>query len=526
MAPLAPGPFQKPDWHISYDAIMARLKRARKSNIDHRRVSRSPAAVTREDGAAVAEAVQRSGRIRPVAPQAKGPGRVRGAVEGIGVSSSLLSFSPPAPAATAPLPSPLDRVPPAQPALGIEGATFPPQLRAKNEPPSRLKKRELHSGHRRRSKHERLSRDEREQRRRDRRRRKWQRRADLRTITTLRSVKACGVVPIPQVQPMVCRTEHADGSCTAGFGGLLHCGSVWACPVCSAKVAARRAEEIRAVLEWALEQGYSASMATFTLRHFKGQSLEQCWDALGAGWRASIQGKYWVADQARYGLVGWVKAVEGTYGKHGWHVHVHVLMIWDRDGKAVQADAQTVAEGMHARFTRALQRKGFDSWRDSGGLDVRMASLDPDANGLHEYFTKMAHEVTGGYAKLGRGKGRTPFQILDNAFETCLAEDFDLWFEWEQGSKGRRQLNWSVGLRAMAGLGQEQTDEEVAAEELTADERLILSYSTWKQLRHDPMACCDLLEVTETGGLEAAGKWLDERGMYWRRPGTGPPDDG
>ena len=35
----------------------------------------------------------------------------------------------------------------------------------------------------------------------------------------------------------------------AGFGGLVTCGSVWACPVCAAKVATKRAEDLAAVLD-------------------------------------------------------------------------------------------------------------------------------------------------------------------------------------------------------------------------------------------------------------------------------------
>ncbi len=40
----------------------------------------------------------------------------------------------------------------------------------------------------------------------------------------------------------------------------------------------------------------------------------------------------------------------------------------------------------------------------------------------------------------------------------------ELWLEWERGSHRQCQLVWSRGLCAAAGLGKEQTDEEIAAE--------------------------------------------------------------
>ena len=82
---------------------MAEIISARKPNSDHRRVVDQPSGLAGDDGAAVAEAGQRSGRIRPVAPQAKGPGRVRGAVED---SAALPSFSTSPPSAVLAAPAP------------------------------------------------------------------------------------------------------------------------------------------------------------------------------------------------------------------------------------------------------------------------------------------------------------------------------------------------------------------------------------------------------------------------------------
>jgi len=257
-------------------------------------------------------------------------------------------------------------------------------------------------------------------------------------------VRDCGHVSIngEGSGPALRLTAADKGGNVAGLSGLAHCGSVWACPVCAAKIATRRAEELADVMRVALERGCAASMVTLTMRHHQGQSLADCWAALSKGWRAVTTGKQWTTDADAAGLVGWVKAVEVTHGKNGWHVHVHALLIWEQAIDQERADV--IGERMWQRWTRALQRRGFDSLRDSGGLDVRMATLKPGAaSGLHEYFTKLAHEVTGGQAKLAKGAGRTPFQLLTDAVEG-LADEVNLWHEWERASKGRPSRSGTV----------------------------------------------------------------------------------
>lgn len=361
----------------------------------------------------------------------------------------------------------------------------------------------------------------REIKRRARRRERHKLRHSLRDVTRVDRARKCGYVSTGSGGPGLRLTVDPAGGNVAGLCGLMTCGSVWVCPVCSAKIAARRADELADVMRFALGRKCKATMVTLTMRHHEGQRLKDCWDTLGKGWNAVTSGRQWVDDSAAFGLRGWVKAVEVTRGKSGWHVHVHALMIWDRP--VTEQVARHVADRMWARWNRALVKRGFDSLRDSGGLDVRMASLLPEARyGLHEYFVKLAHEVTGGQAKLAKGGGRTPFQILSDAIgsgavgelhETGAASDDLLaWWEWEKASHGRRQIAWSKGLRKWAGLDAEAADDEVAAEELEGDDLLFLDSDSWRWLRIDPGQVCALLETTEDNGYQAAAAWLRQRG--------------
>ena len=334
-------------------------------------------------------------------------------------------------------------------------------------------------------------------------------------FTGLPRLTECGVTSITGTGAPVLRVNGVR----AGYAGVSTCGSVWCCPVCAAKIAAHRAEDLATVMRKVLASGGSASLMTFTVRHHKGMSLAHLWDAISKAWNRVTSGKSWLRDQAAGGMLGWVKAVEVTHGHHGWHPHIHVLVCW-RD-QISEEIARIVAESMHARWSSALAKLGLESWRDRGGLDVRMASLN---NNLADYFVKLAREVTSQATKSTK-KGRPPFAILADIGTHQLADDGDLWHEWEKSSFRRRQLTWSRGaldLRAFAGLGEELTDEEAAAQELDGDDVLALVPETWGWLVANERTT-ELLDAAELGGTAGAIEWLNYHHLDWIPAQPAPP---
>lgn len=351
-----------------------------------------------------------------------------------------------------------------------------------------------------------------------RRRSRVQLRAVAQQFTTLPRLASCGKSTVTTSGGPVLRVSGTS----AGYAGVATCGSVWCCPSCAAKVAASRAEDLAAVMRKVLESGGSASLMTFTVRHHQGQSLKELWDGVGYAWSKVTSGAGWLDDQQVGGMRGWVRAVEATYGDHGWHPHIHVLVCW-KDRISLEL-ATEVGESMHVRWDAALRRKGFESWRHKGGLDVRMASLTSD--NLADYFVKISREVVSSATKETR-KGRPPFAILRDTDEHHLADDMDLWLEWERASFRRRQLTWSLGdmdLRKWAELGREKTDEEIAAEELDGESVLGLTAETWGWLVAEQRTT-ELLDVAELGGPDGAIAWLDSLGLGWLpvTPGRSEP---
>jgi hypothetical protein len=349
-------------------------------------------------------------------------------------------------------------------------------------------------------------------RRRANRRRRGHLRHQLRGLTSLPRLRDCGAKIVTGFGGPILRISGEPSERVAGYAGLVTCGSTWACPVCAAKISARRADELSQVMRTVLTAGGSASLITLTMRHHSGHRLKDLWQGLSSAWRGVISGKQWTQDQELGGLLGWVRVVEATHGRNGWHLHVHALVCWER---SVSLElVQDIGHRMWQRWTRVLERRGLTSWKHRGGVDVRMATLGTD--NLAHYFTKLAREVTSPHTKESRG-GRSPFKILTDGLRTGNALDLDLWGEWEEASFGRRQLTWSMGdhdLRKLADLGEEQTDEEVAEEELQGEDTIALPRPTWEALLQAALTT-DLLDAAEIAGIEGACSFLTVRDLEW-----------
>lgn len=339
---------------------------------------------------------------------------------------------------------------------------------------------------------------------------RYRRRGLLWEVSTLPRVRKCG------------RTRHdtagvalrQTASGVVGFAGVCTCGSVWACPVCSAKIMARRALEIgSAVAAWQSQgEGYEVIFTTLTMSHHRAQRLGVLWDALSTAWGKVTSGSQWVIDKDRYGIEGWCRVVEVTDGPNGWHVHVHALLFLHT---AAAPDVDGLHLRMFGRWSRALVRLGLAAPR----LVAQDAHLvtGPGDSALAAYFTKAvdgAHriglELTQSQTKAARRRHSTvpTWGLLDEVEQTG---DVTRWEEWEASSKGRRQISWSKGLRERLGLRQEESDDEIADEEIgtSEDNVILITAAGWRRLCLYPANLGRLLDVTSTEGLAGARRLLD-----------------
>jgi hypothetical protein len=299
----------------------------------------------------------------------------------------------------------------------------------------------------------------------------------------LQRCRDCGRVAITPGGSVAVR----ESSGHVGFAGLATCGSVWACGVCNAKIMARRNLEIGAAVEAWEARGGTVAFGTQTMRHWSGHRLEDLWTCLSKAWQRVIGGKAWKTAKKRYGIAGWLRVVEVTFGDNGWHVHVHFLLFLE--ASTVARDLDALKASMFGRWSSALKSLGLPSPLKAG-QDLRV--LDgPADQGLAGYFTKAVHgprdigqELTNTQSKKARGahSTRPVWEFLDDVLDTGNADALDRWHEWQRGSKGRRQLTWSKGLRELLDLRAEKSDEAVAAEELgtKADDLVIITSAGWR----------------------------------------------
>ena len=356
----------------------------------------------------------------------------------------------------------------------------------------------------------------------------YEARRALHQISALPRVRKCGRTPVTADGSVALRVTEKAGRRVAGFAGLATCGSVWACPVCSAKVAAARQDEVGRAAAWWEAQGGALGFLTLTVSHKAHNSLRSVWDAISAGWHSITSGRAWKRNAETFGIEGWSRFIEVTHGENGWHVHVHVILFLHH--ALGQVDVAVASAALLGRWRSGIAKHGFRA-SDQHGADLRMLTSDDAAAEISRYVTKTVYrpsrsaadtaalEATRGDLKQTKGTGhRTPFGILADLVRSGDAEDLALWEEWERTSRGKRQMAWSKGLRELVQVldVDELSDEDIAAEVIgtSADNVVILPGPTWRLLY---WAAELLLEVAETR-TAAVIHWLDDRGLDWSPP--------
>jgi hypothetical protein len=262
-----------------------------------------------------------------------------------------------------------------------------------------------------------------------------------------------------------------SGDQGAAYTGLQTCTSLWACPVCSAKVRHERALRIaRCALNWASDGG-GLVFPTLTLAHRKSDSLADTLGHLLGAWKAVSRSGTYRRVCRRLGVRHSIRAVEITYGYNGWHPHLHLLLFTQSD--LSPADLRDYWATVLRIWQAYVERHHLRPIDPSRAVYVKAASLT-SRKGLEvlgEYLSKaqdgygIAAEMVRGDLKRGRSKAsRSPFALAESAVAGDR-EALRLWREYEQTTKGRHVLEVSQGAKAALGWGEDLTDEEVTQQE-------------------------------------------------------------
>ena len=304
-------------------------------------------------------------------------------------------------------------------------------------------------------------------------------------------------------------TEHK----TTHYKGLQTCGSVWRCPVCSAKIAERRRGEILLAMDAHKAAGGCVNLLTLTCPHQAKDNLADLLakqaKALHAFWSDRVV-KGILADM---GTIGQIRALEVTHGRlspqnNGWHPHYHVMMFQGSGVDLARFDQAQMTDWqvrLYLRWAARCVAAGLGEPSYAHGL-----KLD-DGSKAAKYVAKwgLEDELTKGHTKKAL-HGETPFDFLrsivaDKADKQAAA----LFVEFAKTFEGKRQLHWSKGLKKRF-LVADKTDEALAAE--TDDKARLLGMITLDEWR-DVLAVegrSVVLQLAACGGWEAVAVYLVE----------------
>jgi len=309
----------------------------------------------------------------------------------------------------------------------------------------------------------------------------------------------CSHTPVGQPAVMY-HAEHG----AASYKGLVTCGNVWACPLCAARVAERRRQEIAQAFDTAYSGGYKVVVVTLTFPHGHGDDLRGLLTAQGDALRRLRSGAIWQRVKEHHGFAGMIRSLEVTHGEHGWHPHTHEAWIVSRE-----CDADQLAADVRHRWAMSCHRAGLLPANRTEAFARHAVDVIDEAH-CSDYLAKSDaptwgadRELASSRTKHGKRQGRHPFQLLDASREDPQAAA--LYLEYVNAMHGRRQLYWSPGLKDWAGVN-DISDEEAATEDQAEAELVcLLDRQDWQVVRRCGRRA-DLLTAAEIEGAEGVAR--------------------
>lgn len=261
----------------------------------------------------------------------------------------------------------------------------------------------------------------------------------------------------------------------AFYDGLLVCGSIWLCPVCAAKISERRKKEIKKAFDLHKKQGGKIAMLTLTFSHKKTDRLKDTIQKFGKATTKFMSGRAFNDIRLEMDLIGRIRVFEVTYGANGFHPHVHIALFYKNE-----IDLYRTKKKMFELWQKACDKFEIKTSLKHG-IDLQ------GADEAEEYLSKhgkwsLEQELSKSHIKKAKKDSMTPFDFLRNYLVTEDEKMLNLFREYAECFKGKRQIQWSQGLKKQFVL-EEKTDEQLAKEKVEeADALGMLSYQDWKYI--------------------------------------------
>jgi len=363
--------------------------------------------------------------------------------------------------------------------------------------------------------------------------------------------------------------SHVDIKQTSETDSIVYahtasCGASWVCPVCAAKIHARRTQEVQAFVDYikaqnavfdgkgekgevpAISHKKKLLMLTLTASHNKSMSLQGFGNAISSALRKlqnSNVFKRFVRDAGLFldnelKIKGVIRACEYTHSyKNGWHKHFHILLTVDDDADCELLEL--ILKALWLDCCRKVELCGDDEDAKNSTYKHGLTLSDfdmKDAESVARYVTKCGggnyavQEIASASTKKGRFvagevdrdlEHRTPNQIaldmvLYDEDELAVSRDRNTLAEYLFHTHGTAQLFWSRYLKAFVGIV-EKTDEELLDEENEGAAVVCgLTVKHW----HEVCKRVDFSELKEIakGGINAVKSYFDGLGIGYELP--------
>jgi len=283
----------------------------------------------------------------------------------------------------------------------------------------------------------------------------------------------------------------------AYIAGVETCGSIWVCPVCAAKIAEGRRKEVAQCLDAHVRAGGEVYMGLFTIPHQSLESCESLKHFVARSWQKLLAGEPWLRAKRRFRIVGYIRALEITFGNNGWHPHIHALFLTQHLSDDERACFKF---WLGKRWATVVERITGKQVNLAVGYNLQKACAVSLAG---DYVAKWGvdSEISKAHLKTSKKGGRSPWQLLVNAGNGDKAAEI-AFREYARVMKGARHLTWSRNLRSLYIITPELSDDELAKSEMPYNGDRILGTihrSTWNILCKKQLLPV-LLYAAETDG--------------------------
>jgi hypothetical protein len=291
------------------------------------------------------------------------------------------------------------------------------------------------------------------------------------------------------------------------YNGLLVCGSVWTCPVCAAKISERRKEEISQAFNMHKSEGGKIALLTLTFRHKKHYRLIDMLEKFTSALAKFRSGKRYQQVRESMGLIGSIRVFEITYGeKNGFHPHIHLALFYTKP-----IILQMFKSVMTELWLKALSKFGLDGLEDIS-LDLQDGSKAEEYIAKHGTWT-LEQELSKSHIKKGKQGSFTPFDLLREFIVTGEVLYINLFKEYAEAMKGKRQIQWSPNLKKRF-IIEDKTDEVIASEKVEQADLLgLIPYDVWKVILKREIRS-NFLDWVEKDGFQSALDRLEKESSW------------